>query len=90
MLVHLFVCFVRVIFSHFALPLGVGDWLRFVIVALLSNYIFIYINWYSYRCSYCMLLLLHSISDLVTQKIDKKVQMYAHESNRHRNNLFLS
>ena len=29
----LFVCFVRVIFSHFSLPLGVGGWLRFVIVA---------------------------------------------------------
>ena len=58
---------------------------------ILSNYIYIYIciNWCSYRCPYCMLLLLHSINGLVTQKIDKKVQMYAHESNRHRNNLFL-
>ena len=36
-----------------------------------------------------MLLLLHSIYGLVTQKIDKKVQMYAYESNRHRHNLFL-
>ena len=36
-----------------------------------------------------MLLLLHSISGLVTQKIDKKVKMYAYESNRHRSNLFL-
>ena len=34
LLVHLFVCFVRVIFCHFSLPLGVGGWLRFVIVAL--------------------------------------------------------
>ena len=38
---HLFVCFVRVIFSQFSLPLGVGGWLQFVIVALLSNYIYI-------------------------------------------------
>ena len=37
-----------------------------------------------------MLLLLQSINGLVTQKIDKKVEMYAYESNRHRNNLFLS
>ena len=29
-----------------------------------------------------MLLLLHSINGLLTQKVDKKVQMYAHESNR--------
>ena len=29
-----FVCFVRVSFCHFSLPLGVGGWLRFVIVAL--------------------------------------------------------
>ena len=29
-----FVCFVRVRFCHFSLPLGVGSWLRFVIVAL--------------------------------------------------------
>ena len=28
-----FVCFVRVSFCHFSLPLGVGGWLRFVIVA---------------------------------------------------------
>ena len=27
-----FVCFVRVSFCHFSLPLGVGGWLRFVIV----------------------------------------------------------
>ena len=87
LLIHLFVCFVRVSFSHLSLPLGVGGWLRFVIVALLSNYI--YINWYSYRCPYCMLLLLHSTNGLVTQMTDKKVQMYAYESIRHRNNLFL-
>ena len=35
LLVHLFVCFVRVSFCHFSLPLGVGGWLRRVIVALL-------------------------------------------------------
>ena len=29
-----FVCFVRVSFCHFSLPLGVGCWLQFVIVAL--------------------------------------------------------
>ena len=87
LLINLFVYFVRVSFSHVSLLLGVEGWLRFVIVALLSNYV--YINWYSYRCPYCMLLFLHSINGLVTQQIDKKVQMYAYESNRHRNNLFL-
>ena len=30
--VHLFLCFVRVSFCHFSLPLGVGAWRRFVIV----------------------------------------------------------
>ena len=39
LLIHVFVCLVRVSFSHLSLPLGVGGWLRFVIVALLSNYI---------------------------------------------------
>ena len=34
LLVHLFVCFERVSFCHFSLPLGVEGWLRFVIVAL--------------------------------------------------------
>ena len=34
LLMHLFVYFVRVSFCHFSLPLGVGGWLRFVIVAL--------------------------------------------------------
>ena len=29
-----FVCFVRVSFCRFSLPLGVGGWLRFVTVAL--------------------------------------------------------
>ena len=33
LLVHLFVWFVRVSFYRFSLPLGVGGWLRFVIVA---------------------------------------------------------
>ena len=82
LLVHLFVCFVHVSFSHLSLPLDFGGWLRVVTLVLLSNYI--YINRYSYKCPYCMLLLLHSINGLVTQKIDKKVQMYAYESNRHR------
>ena len=36
-----------------------------------------------------MLLLLDSINDLVSHKIDKKVQMYAYESHSNRNNLFL-
>ena len=31
--VHLFVCFARVWFCPFSLPLDVGGWLRFVIVA---------------------------------------------------------
>ena len=31
---HLFVYFARVRFCPFSLPLGVGGWLRFVIVAL--------------------------------------------------------
>ena len=34
LLVHLFVCFVRVSFCHFSLPLGVGGWLRFATVAI--------------------------------------------------------
>ena len=34
LLVHCFVCFVRVRIRHFSLPLGVGGWLRFVTVAL--------------------------------------------------------
>ena len=34
LLVHLFVCFVRASFCHFSLPLGVGGWLWFLIVAL--------------------------------------------------------
>ena len=34
LLLHLFVCFVRVSNCHFSLSLGVGGWLRFVIVAL--------------------------------------------------------
>ena len=34
LLVHLFECFVHVKFCHLSLPLGVGGWLRFVIVAL--------------------------------------------------------
>ena len=34
LLVHLFVCFARVGFVLFSLPLGVEGWLRFVIVAL--------------------------------------------------------
>ena len=33
LLVHLFVCFVRVCFCPFTLPLGDEGWLRFVIVA---------------------------------------------------------
>ena len=35
-----FVCFVRVSFCHFSLPLGVGGWLRFVIVALPGLFFF--------------------------------------------------
>ena len=34
LLVHLFVCFVRVSFCHFSFPLGVGGLLRFVTVGL--------------------------------------------------------
>ena len=33
LLVHLFVCFARVCFCPFSLPLGVDGWPRFVIVA---------------------------------------------------------
>ena len=36
LLVHLFVCFARVCFCHFSLPLGVDDWMRFVIVLFFS------------------------------------------------------
>ena len=34
LLVRLFVCFVRVSFCQFSLPLGVGGWLWFVIAAV--------------------------------------------------------
>ena len=34
LLVHLFVCFVGVSSCYFTLPLGVGGWMRFVILAL--------------------------------------------------------
>ena len=33
LIIHLFVCFICVSFSHFSLLLGVGGWLLFVIVA---------------------------------------------------------
>ena len=36
LLVHLLVCFVRVSYCHFSLPLSVGGWLWFVIVAFLG------------------------------------------------------
>ena len=36
LLVYLFVCFVCVRLCHFSIPLGVGGWLRVVIVALLG------------------------------------------------------
>ena len=36
LLVHLFVCFARVYFGPFSLPLGVEGWLRFAIVAYLD------------------------------------------------------
>ena len=43
LLVHLFVCFARVCFCPFSLPLGVEGWLRFVIVAYpRSFYYFFY------------------------------------------------
>ena len=41
-LVHLFVCFVRVSFCIFSLPLGVGGWLRFVIVALPGRFFLLF------------------------------------------------
>ena len=34
LLLHLFVCFARFSFCPFSLPLGVGGWLRLVIVVL--------------------------------------------------------
>ena len=34
LIVHLLVCFIRVSFCHFSLPLGVGSWRRIVTVAL--------------------------------------------------------
>ena len=43
LLMHLFVCFVRVSFCHFSLPLGVGGWLRFVTVALPGFFYYFYI-----------------------------------------------
>ena len=58
LLVHLFVCFVRVSFCHFPLPLGVGAWQRFVIVALLrlSINVFFYIS-----VADCLLVCLHFV-----------------------------
>ena len=41
LLVHLFVCFVRVSFLSFFLPLGIGDWLRFVALPGLYYYYFL-------------------------------------------------
>ena len=43
LLVHLFVCFVRVSFLSFSLPHGVGGWLRFVIVALPGLFINVFV-----------------------------------------------
>ena len=37
-----YVCFVRVSFCHFSLGLGVGGWLRFVIVALPGLFMYIF------------------------------------------------
>ena len=39
LLVHLFVCFAHVRLRPFSLPLGVGGWLRFVIVAIYIQFI---------------------------------------------------
>ena len=39
LLVHLFVCFAHVSFCPLSLPIGVGGWLRFVIVALSGLFI---------------------------------------------------
>ena len=43
LLVRLFVYFVRVSFCHFSLPLGVGGWLRFVIVALPGLFYYLFL-----------------------------------------------
>ena len=42
LIVHLFVCFIHVSFCHFSL--GVGGWLRFVIVALPGLFLFSFLN----------------------------------------------
>ena len=54
LLVHLFVCIVRVSFCHFSLPLGVGGWLRFVIVFSLdfSINLFEKQNWFVFQASH--------------------------------------
>ena len=44
LLVQLFVCFVCVSFYHFSFPLGVGGWLRFVIVALPGLFYYFFLN----------------------------------------------
>ena len=44
LLVHLFVCLVRVGFCHFSLPLGVGIWLWFVVVTLPRLFYCFFVN----------------------------------------------
>ena len=68
-LVYLFVCFVRVSFCHFSLPLDVGGWLRFVIVALpgLFYYHFFYFVRYTfYSCHQAM---------FVTNELEYKLEV---------------
>ena len=50
LLVHLFVCFARVCFCHFSLPLGVEGWLRFVIMAYPGPF-YLLLSWIpGYQC----------------------------------------
>ena len=53
LVVHLFVCFALVSFCPLSLPLGVGGWLRFVIVAVGPFYFLVLISIKS-KCSLCL------------------------------------
>ena len=51
LLVHLFVCFVRISFCHFSFPFDVVGWLRFMIVALPGLFYYLFFNESMSRCN---------------------------------------
>ena len=61
LLVHVFVCFVRVSFCHFSLPLGVGGWLRFVTVALPGLFYFFSMRRWQCECDIHTALLIGTV-----------------------------